>query len=309
MTLELSHALDSDGVAAVRTRGLTRWFGDHCALDEVGLIVPKGAVYVLAGANGAGKTTLLRSLMELSRVDRGTVELFGDGEASPAQRRAQIGYVPDNHEFGYRWMRVGELLASHAGYFPHWDRSYAAELNARFSIDDRPRFGQLSRGQARRVQLVMALAHRPRLLLLDEPSEGLDPLVRDELGAVLAEFLAESGASLLMSTHHMHDVIGLADHLGVLVDGRLAAQVSRARLETELNQIHARVPEGWSASRDLESAVLERKSAGREISWTMWGSPDALQRELVATGAEVLSLDPLGFEHATRCLLRLGGGV
>lgn len=292
---------------AVATRGLVKRFGKVAALDGVDLRVPRGAVYVLAGANGAGKTTLLEVLLDLVRADAGTAEVFGlDARGRGAEVRAQIGYVPASSEWGYRWMTVGRLMRHHAAFYPGWDGDYAARLAALFALPlDRP-FGALSRGFARRVQLVLALAPRPPLLLLDEPTDGLDLVARDDLMGVLAEHLGEGAATVLVSTHLVSEMEPLADYLGVLRGGRLTAQLPRERLHRMLRRYRAAVPEGWREPEGLGGDVLQREGAGREIRLTVWGDEAAVTDQLARSGARVWEAGPLSLTNTVLALLRAG---
>ena len=161
------------GPFAVTTRGLAKRFGPVRALDGLDLQVPEGAVYVLVGPNGAGKSTLIRTLMGLVRYQAGAVNVLGRDPADRgAEVRAGIGYVPEDYRIGYAWMTVGRLLEHQAVYHPSWDAAYARQLRARYEIDPGRKCHTLSKGQSRRVQLVLALAHRPPLLLLVVVPEG-----------------------------------------------------------------------------------------------------------------------------------------
>lgn len=291
---------------AVRTAGVAKRFGTKTALRGLDLAVPEGSVYVLVGPNGAGKTTSLRILLDLVTADSGTAEVLGGATGSEgAWVRAQIGYVPDIHDFGYPELSVGRFLHHHRSYFPAWDETYAQRLLGEFEISADDTFGTLSKGQARRVQLVQALAHRPPLLLLDEPTDGLDPLARDHLLGLLADHLAETSTTVLLSTHLVHEVEGLADHLGVLQKGRLVAQVPRPALHRGLHRLRAVVSEGWQCPPSLRRAALVRQTQNRDISWTVWGEAEELQAQLTASGATVRQWEALNLEEATRAFLSM----
>ena len=290
---------------AVSTRSLSKRHGTIIALDSVDLQVPEGAVYVLAGANGAGKTTLMEVLLGLVPPDAGTAEVFGlDVRKQGPQARAQIGYVAASHNWEYAWMPVGRLMQYHAAFFPSWNADYADRLARLFELPLDRRFGVLSRGFARRVQLVLALAHRPPLLLLDEPTDGLDRVVRDELLGLLAEHLAESPTTILVATHQIHEVDPFADHLGVLRDGRLVAQLSRDRLHRTLRRYRAEVPAEWNAPAELNGAVVRRSGSGREIQWVVWGEEAEVAEHLARTGATLREAAPLTLDEAVLALLR-----
>lgn len=289
---------------AIETRGLAKRFGSRVALSGLDLRVPKGSVYVLVGPNGSGKTTTLRILLDLVRADAGEASVLGmDTVSAGAGVRAAAGYLPERQDAGYRWMRVQQLLEYHASYRPSWDASYAREMLVRLEVRDHARFGKLSKGEARRVQLVMALAHRPAVLLLDEPTDGLDPLMREEALALLSDHLAENRTTLLISTHLVYEVEGLGDRLGVLREGGLVAQLDRDTLRRQLRRYTVEVPEEWAGVDDLEGAVVRRNGRGRELAWTVWGEERDIVQRMKAAGATVRGVDPLTLEEAAVALL------
>jgi len=295
-----------DGPLAVRTVGLAKSFGQQPALESLDLSVPEGAVYVLVGPNGAGKTTALKALVGLLRMDGGEAEVLGCKlPEGGAEARSRIGFVADSPDFGYPRLRVSALLRHHGSYFPRWNQAYAERLVSALEVPLEGRFGKLSKGQKRRVQLIQALAHRPALLLLDEPTDGLDPLARDRVFGLLAEHLAESPTTALISTHLVHELEGLGDCLGVLDSGRLRAQLRRDLLEQRLWRLRAEVPEDWPGAPSIEDRVLRRQDRGREICWTVWGDPQALAAELAAAGATVRHQVSPTLEEATRDFLSM----
>jgi ABC-2 type transport system ATP-binding protein len=293
------------GPYAAFTDGLMKRYGKETALAGVDLQVPEGAVYVLAGANGAGKSTLLRTLMNLERPDQGRAEVLGlePLKAGP-QVRAQIGYVPEGLGTGYAWMQVGRLIEHQAAYFPSWDADYAARLARVLEIEPKRRFGRLSKGQARRVQLLLAMAHRPRLLLLDEPTDGLDPVIREEVLGLLAEHLADTGCTLLISTHLVHEVDRLADHVGVLRNGQLVAQASREHMHRMLRAYRAEGPDGWAGPAELPGVLLRRTGAGRDLRWIVWGEERPVAERITASGGVLRDAAPLPLDEAVVALLR-----
>ena len=289
------------GVLAVATRGLSKSYGGERALDRVELRVPEGAVYVLIGANGAGKSTTLKVLMNLERPDAGSAEVFGldTGRRGP-EVRAQIGYVPERHDVGNRWMTGARLLRHVSAYYPSWDHAYAEHLARALDVRLHRRVGTLSKGEGRRLQLVLALAHRPPLLLLDEPTDGLDPVVRSRALTLLTEHLADSPTTVVMSTHHVHEVEKLADHVGVLRGGQLVAQMPRDQLRRTVRRYRVELPDGWTPPADLAVSAARR---GREAQWTVQGEQDAVTERLAAAGARVHDVSALALEDATLAFL------
>ncbi len=205
---------------------LTRRFGATTALDAVSLTFPHGAVYGLVGANGAGKTTLIRHILGLLRAESGSVRVFGlDPVADPVGVLSRIGYLSEENDLP-GWMRVAELIRYSRAFYPAWDDAYAEELRQAFALDPAVKIKTLSKGQKARAGLLIALAHRPELLVLDEPSSGLDPIVRrDILGAVIRT-IADEGRTVLFSSHLLEEVEQVADHVTMINEGRIVLSAS-----------------------------------------------------------------------------------
>lgn len=292
------------GDLAIRTHALAKRYGRQHALRGIDLGVPAGAVFLLVGPNGSGKSTTLKVLLDLVRADAGDAMVIGlDSRADAPRVRANIGYVPEYGDWGYGWMRVGRLLEHHARYFPTWDAGYAKRLTDLFELQLERPLHALSKGQARRVHLTMALAHRPPLLLLDEPTDGLDPFMRDETLGALAEHLAETPTTVLLSTHHVEEVERLADNIAVLRSGELRAQMPVSAVQTKMRRYRAEVPDGWQGVPTLNGAVLRRAESGRDVLWTIWGDEADVAKQLAAAGATVRDAAPLSLSEATLALL------
>jgi len=205
---------------------LTRNFGAKTALAAVSLSLPRGAVYGLVGANGAGKTTLIKHILGLLRAERGSVRVFGlDPVADPVGVLSRIGYLSEENDLP-GWMRVEELIRYARAFYPAWDDAYAEELRRAFELDPSAKIRTLSKGQKARAGLLIALAHRPELLVLDEPSSGLDPIVRrDILGAVIRT-IADEGRTVLFSSHLLEEVEQVADHVTMINHGKIVLSAS-----------------------------------------------------------------------------------
>ncbi|WP_313472596.1 ABC transporter ATP-binding protein [Brevundimonas sp.] len=304
MTLP-SHADDAVGLA-VATHALSKLYGRSTALQAIDLRVPAGAVYMLAGENGAGKSTLLRLLLNLERPTGGQVEVTGLAtDRNGARVRARVGYVPEGFGMGPSWLTVGRWFAERAVYYPAWDAAYAAALSRRLEIDVSRRIGQLSKGQARRAQIVAALAHRPPLLLLDEPTDGLDPAARDTVLELISDHLSQTDCTILVSTHLIYELDALVDQVGVLSHGRLTAQTPRDALRESVKNYRIRGPEGWEPPSDIPG-VLHRGQFGREHSWVIRGEETEVAAHVARSGGEVRDVAPLNLHDAVVHLMRQG---
>jgi ABC-2 type transport system ATP-binding protein len=230
--------------ALIETNGLTRHFEGHgYALSGVSLRLEAGTTLGLIGRNGAGKTTLIRTLLGLSIPDAGSVKLFGeDARTLSAGTKQRIGYVPQQAGLpgGYS---VEGMLDLYRGWQPKWDQAYALVLMERLQLVCNQRIGNLSVGQQQAFALVLALAHRPDLLILDEPVAALDPIARRTVASLLAEQQADTGMSVLFSTHILSDLERLATHVALLDHGslRFVREVDALKDDTELWRLPAGV--------------------------------------------------------------------
>ncbi|HZF08507.1 MAG TPA: ABC transporter ATP-binding protein [Thermoanaerobaculia bacterium] len=208
--------------SVINVSELTRRFGAKTALASVSLSLSRGVVYGLVGANGAGKTTLIKHILGLLRAESGSVRVFGhDPVAEPVAVLSRIGYLSEENDLP-GWMRVAELIRYSRAFYPAWDDVYAEELRQEFALDPTAKIKSLSKGQKARAGLLIALAYRPELLVLDEPSSGLDPIVRrDILGAVIRT-IADEGRTVLFSSHLLEEVEQVADHVIMIHQGTIA---------------------------------------------------------------------------------------
>jgi ABC-2 type transport system ATP-binding protein len=212
---------------------LSRRYGTKEALSSVSLTLERGRVYGLVGANGAGKTTLIKHLLGLLKAQSGTVRIFGlDPVADPVGVLSRVGYLSEENDLP-GWMRLDELIRYSRAFHPKWDDAYAEELRQGFALDPAAKLSSLSKGQKARAGLLVALAYRPELLVLDEPSSGLDPIVRrDILGAVMRT-IADEGRTVLFSSHLLDEVEGVADHVTMIVHGRIVVNAPLAEIKAE----------------------------------------------------------------------------
>jgi ABC-2 type transport system ATP-binding protein len=206
-------------VNPIETDTLTKRFGRVHALDGLSFSVPQGAVYALVGPNGAGKTTLIKVLMNIFRASSGNASILGlDSKKISGKAFALIGYVSENQQLP-GWMRVGAFLEYLRPFYPTWDTQLEAQLAQVFDLQLNRKLKQLSRGMRLKAALASALAFRPKLIVLDEPFSGLDPMVRDELGKALVNRAADS--TIFLSSHDLAEMEGFATHMLFLDAGRV----------------------------------------------------------------------------------------
>ncbi len=205
--------------SAIRTENLVKLFRKVEALRDLNLTVPEGAVYALVGPNGAGKTTAIKILMNIFKGTRGYAEVMGKRSTELNGRQfASIGYVSENQELP-NWMRLGSFFDFLRPFYPSWDRDLEHDLIRQFELPLNRRLAKLSRGMRMKAALGSALAYHPKLIVLDEPFTGLDPLVRDELIQGLLERSEES--TIFISSHDLAEIESFASHVGYLEQGQL----------------------------------------------------------------------------------------
>jgi ABC-2 type transport system ATP-binding protein len=211
----------SSAESVVAITDLSRRFGPKVVLNNISLYVPRGSVFGLVGENGAGKTTLIKHILGLLRAESGTVRVFGlDPVADPVAVLGRIGYLSEQPDLP-GWMRVDELLRYTQAFYPGWDMAYAERLRAQFGLDPAQRLKTLSKGQMAKAGLLAAQAHRPDLLLLDEPSSGLDPLVRRDILEAVIRTVAEEGRTVFFSSHLLEEIERVSDHIAMVHQGRM----------------------------------------------------------------------------------------
>jgi ABC-2 type transport system ATP-binding protein len=227
---------------AIRLTDLCVRYGRIRALDGLTLAVARGEIYGFLGRNGAGKTTTLRVLMGIVGADSGTIELFGEAmkRVSVATKRG-IGYVSQEQNF-YPWMTPLQLGRFVAAFYPTWDQGEYSRLLRVLDVPPDRRSGVLSGGTRTKLGLALALAPRPPLLLLDEPTAGLDPVARREFNDLVAKMAAERGTTVFLSSHLVDEVEGIATRVGIVQVGRTSIEGRVDELRERVRRVRSQTP-------------------------------------------------------------------
>lgn len=273
----------------VEVRGLSRRFGGVQALDRIDVDIQKGNVYGLVGANGAGKTTFIKHLLGLLRAEQGTVRVFGrDPVVDPVSVLQRIGYLSEDRELP-EWMRVDELLRYTAAFHPHWDQSYAEELLSTFQLDPSKKVKHLSKGMRAQAGLIAAVAHRPELLLLDEPSTGLDPIVRKDILNAIVRTVADDGRTVIFSSHLLDEVELMSDYVLMFEHGKLLMHGCMDTVKEQHQWLSVRPIDG-SDPREQMQGVLSAEKRGDIWCITCCGSRNEAVASFQANGSEVVRI-------------------
>ena len=271
----------------VEIHGVTRRFGSTTALDNVSLSVLRGTVFGLVGVNGAGKTTLLKHVLGLLKAQAGRVRVFGlDPVADPVGVLSKIGYLSEEKDLP-DWMRLDELLHYSRAFYSSWDDQYAEELRQTFELDPAKRVKQLSRGQRARTGLLVALAHRPEILVLDEPSTGLDPIVRRDILTAIIRTISEEGRTVLFSSHLLDEVERVSDHVAIIDEGRIILCDGLDQIKDSFHSFTVRFDTPETQPPTIAGA-LTWKGAGHEWTAVCNGRLDTLQAAAAEAGVRIV---------------------
>ena len=272
----------------VEVSRLSRHFGTRLALDQVSLTVQPGQVFGVVGENGAGKTTLIKHLLGLYRAQTGSVRVFGeDPVAQPERVLGGIGYLSEEPELP-GWMTVAEFLRYNAAFYPRWDQDYAATLVKAFGLDPAQPIRDLSKGKRAQAGLCAAQAHRPQLLLLDEPSSGLDPIVRRDILAAIIRTVVDEGRTVIFSSHLLDEVERVSDHLLMLSHGRVLLCDSMDNVLTRHYRLTVRL-NGHRPALEAIDGFIGSRAIGEEWRVDCYGELERLAADLQRSGAELLA--------------------
>lgn len=293
---------------ALQTRNLYKYYEGQRVLNNLSLIVPAASIFGLIGPNGAGKSTLMKILTGISRPSSGDAFLLGRSiKEKSGSIRAYIGYVPDVPTL-YPSFTVADMYRLASRLYPNWDWGRCRELQRQYELPEGQRIRNLSRGQAVQVSLVLALSIRPRLILLDEPTAGLDPVVRQAFMQSIIEEVAERQTTIFYSTHNLNDLEQSADYIASLWQGDLLFSSSLDQLKESMGRIRI-VLENDSADQQLADlpGVLEIQQSGRVHTITFKGDANIIHAKLQEYKPLLLEEADLSLEEIFLILMKERG--
>jgi ABC-2 type transport system ATP-binding protein len=268
--LEVSRKQGASMTHAIVTERLTKYYGERCVVNCLNLRIPTGTVYGFLGRNGAGKSTTIKMLMGMAQPNSGRVELLGHELASlPPAVRGRIAYLAEGHPL-YGWMTVAEAVRFNRAFHPErWNQRMLDQILEHFEIPSRSKLRRLSNGQRANVALALAIAPDPDLLVLDDPTLGLDTVARRDFLMSMIHLVARQGRTILFSSHILADVERVADRIGILVDGVLRVDCPTEHFKESLSKVllefAGRPPafpgcsglvQAWEVGRRLELVIV-----------------------------------------------------
>ncbi|MEW4487998.1 ABC transporter ATP-binding protein [Thalassoglobus sp. JC818] len=278
----------------IQIQNVRKSFQNNTVLDGLNLSVTSGETFAFLGRNGVGKTTTIKLMMGLLTPDEGELSLLGVNPVTdPVKLRSMIGYLAEDQTM-YDWMRVDEIIRFVAPFYPTWDQKLANEYVKQFELPIRTRIKHLSKGQTVRLGLVLALSHRPELVILDDPALGLDPIMRRDFNRDLVTHLQAEGRTVLYSSHLLYEVEAVADTVAILHEGKIVRVAATEDLRRDVKRITL-------SSQDLSKVgtqfqVLDGRLLVNEASLVVDNAPKAVQildQEGIAYRTSDLNLDEI----------------
>lgn len=289
----------------IQTDNIWKKYGRFDALEGLSIAVPEGSAFALIGANGAGKSTTIKILMNMIVPSKGCATILGvDSRRLSPNELARIGYVAENQKLPGR-MTVASYIGYLRGFYPTWDQGLEAEILRQFRLPPDREIRNLSHGMRMKMALACALPFRPKLLILDEPFSGLDPLVRDEF---LEELLRQAGdTTILISSHELTELEGVATHVAFLDRGRLLFQESMDQLTDRLREVHVTMEQAERVPSRMPKEWLDFRTAGKVASFVDTAySEDRLAANVTAVFGSVRDMEalPIGLRSIFTTLAR-----
>ena len=286
----------------IRTEHVTKSFDGTKVLEDLSVTVPRGSVYGLIGPNGAGKTTLLRHITGIYRPDAGRVTLGGEPVYENPASKARFAYIPDEIYF-FTQASIRDMMRFYRGVRPGFSSERYEKLREVFSLDERKPMRRLSRGMQKQAAFWLAMSMCPEVLILDEPVDGLDPVMRRQVWSILLADTAERGTTVLVSSHNLREMEDVCDHVGILNRGRLLLEHSLSELQDNVVKVQLVLPEGAALPEGLK--ILHENGTGKLRTLIVRGRPEETACTLAASSPVFLDTLPLSLEEIF--IYELGG--
>ena len=294
--------------AALHFERVTRRFGKKTAVDGLDLTVEPGSILGLVGRNGSGKTTSLGLAHGILYADEGAIRVLGlDPQRDGRKLRTRVSLLAEESSL-YPWMTVREILDFGAALHPNWDAKLAAEVCERLKLEPQERIRHLSRGTRAKVSLALAVSVRPQLLLLDDPTAGLDPLVRREVLQGVLEAVSDEGGAVVYASHLVHDIERVADNVVFLDEGKKRFEASVEQLKETMRRARAVFEHGAPDAIQLDGKI-DVQSEGRVLTVVAEGPAQDLDARLRSLGASEVEVEALSLEDILIAFLRTETGA
>lgn len=286
----------------IEVRNVMKEFDGFRALDDMSMTVPTGAVYGLVGPNGAGKSTIIRHLTGIYRQDAGEITIDGAPVFENPEVKSRIAYIPDDI-FYYANASIREMMDFYRSIYPHFDAERFKKLADVFGLDPKRQMRRLSKGMQKQAAFWIAVSLRPEILILDEPVDGLDPVMRRRIWSIIMADVAENGTTVLVSSHNLRELEDVCDSVGIMNKGKIMIERSLNELQENIVKIQLALPDGESLPDGLD--ILHKSNTGRLQSLIMHGTQEELTEKLQSAHPLFIDAVPLTLEEIF--IYELGG--
>jgi ABC-2 type transport system ATP-binding protein len=286
----------------IEVKNLTKRFDGFAALDGLTMTVPDGAVYGLVGPNGSGKSTVIRHITGIYRQDEGEVLVGGEPVWENPAVKARMAYIPDD-VFYFAQSSVRDMRNFYAGVYPQFDGARYEKLKEVFALPEKKPIRSMSKGQQKQAAFWLQMCLRPELMVLDEPVDGLDPVMRRQVWSILMSDAAERGITVLVSSHNLRELEDVCDHVGILDHGKLLLERSLSDLQENICKIQLALPDERPLPADLQ--VVHETVSGRLRTVIVRGNAEAVLARLRELQPLFLDAVPLSLEEIF--IYELGG--
>lgn len=281
----------------LKIEGVSKSYGRVSAIKNISMKVERGSIHGLIGENGSGKTTLIKCITGIYRPDAGTVLVDGQPVFDNPGVKAQMGYVADRNPY-FPYYTVSGMADFFAGVYDSFDLNAFKEYNEIFQLPEERRLRKLSKGQSMRLALMLNLAARPELLILDEPTSGLDPLAKKQFADFLIQEADNRGMTVFISSHHLHDLETLCDHMTMLKSGEVQCQDTMDGVKNMVTKLQVAFPDGAPAGFYDWEELIDVKNIGSIYQIVTKGYDEKLHDKLIQAGAALVEEIPVSLEDA-----------
>lgn len=287
----------------IAVNNVVKTFGGFHALDGATMTVPDGGVYGLVGPNGAGKSTIIRHITGIYRQDSGEVLVDGVPVYENAEKKALIAAIPDDWYY-FPAATVKDMMQFYRGFYPHFDKERYEKFKEVFNISEKSNIRRLSKGMQKQVAFWLTMCCRAKYLVLDEPVDGLDPVMRRQVWSLMMNDVAEYGTTVLVSSHNLRELEDVCDHVGIMNKGKVLLERSLSDLQENIIKLQV-VWQGEPPTLPAELAVLHTSHVGRVYTYIVRGNAQSVTEQLSREQPLMMEALPLSLEEIF--IYELGG--
>lgn len=286
----------------IEVKNVSKTFDGVKALDGLSLTVPKGSIYGLVGPNGAGKSTIIRHITGILRQDNGEVLIDGKPVFENPELKSKIAYISDDIFF-FTQATIKDMMKFYKGIYPDFSEDRYEKLREAFNLDENTKMRSLSRGMRKQAAFWLMTSICAKVMVLDEPVDGLDPVMRRQVWSILISDVAENGTTVLVSSHNLRELEDVCDHVGIMNHGRLLLEQSLSDLQENISKVQIALADGINLPDGLE--ILTKSSIGRMLTIIFRGGTEEVTNKLATVSPLYMDVIPLTLEEIF--LYELGG--